>query len=141
MRNQKRSRGVVAVLVVAVSLLFAAGPVSAGDGVPRCSAYYGSWDPTRTCVSRFGSTSHPYHRTHVQDTGYMYFYDLTMTAERCDGYGQNCGFTNQWKVYDPNDSVGRTGTYSFGHTYRTRASWNEGTTQTRFTNAVSPLVA
>ncbi len=90
-----------------------------------------------------GTTSNVKHDIYTRSTGTnVGFYNATVTGERCDGNGQNCGFVDQQYYALPVDD------YFFFflapvqyHTYRTRGSWNDGLTDARYINAVSPLVS
>lgn len=127
--------GIGAVLLVALS------PLTASADPPRKSAAYGvSAVYAQVNHTPTGSSAYVEHQLRTDQTGSTRgFYNATVTAERCNGYGQDCGYVQQNYVAGHVYVVLFSVPPVYGHVYRTRGSWNDFYDGARYINAVSPF--
>lgn len=124
--------------VLAACCVFTLAPaVPAHAASSACSSKYGQTQ-TRTCVIARNASGNA--RAWIEGR----FTDWTVVLKQCDGYGQNCGTiaANGSSAFVVTTFAWTEKPYSFGHTYRSHASWTDADaspTQS-FVNITTPLV-
>lgn len=122
------------VVLVSLTVLFVETAV-AQAATSACSAYYGV-SSTRTCVQVRDGNGNTVGNLSGQ------FYNYTLAVLQCDGSGSNCGVfaSTSSSSFTNTTYVATSNPYSFGHTYFSRASWNDTQSGTQYVNAVTALV-